>query len=297
VAAQRVLDGSHMLSGDFNAPPAQLREALTQRRSQIRLVDSGSGRWAALNTTVAPFDDVNVRRAVVAGFDRHAALLALGGSTIGQVASHFLPPGIPGFAQAGGTAGTGVDFLAHPGGDLALAASYLRRAGYQSGRYGGPPLLMVAPNEGNGPALAEIAKHSLERLGFQVRLRLLSQQVVMTRFCGVPSAKVDVCPDVGWARDFADGETMLAPTFSGAAPSNASRLDAPAIDAAMARAATVADPGARARAWAGVDRAVTALAPAVPLTWDKTSLLRSADVDGVVNAGLGTWDLRATSLR
>jgi peptide/nickel transport system substrate-binding protein len=65
----------------------------------------------------------------------------------------------------------------------------------------------------------------------------------------------------------------------------------------MARAATVADPRARAQAWGGVDREVTALAPAVPLTWDKTSLLRSADVAGVVNEGLGTWDLRATSLR
>jgi peptide/nickel transport system substrate-binding protein len=279
-----------------------LRQALRTRRSQVRLIDSGGGRWAALNTKIAPFNDVNVRRAVVAAFDRRAVLLALGGRTVGQTATHFLPPGMPGFDQAGGAAGAGADFLAHPDGDLAVAAAYLRRAGYASGRYSGRPLLMVAPSDGPGPRLAEIAQQSLERLGFKVRLRLLSQQVAMTRYCMVPAAKVNVCPDIGWTRDFADGETMLAPTFGGAAlgaagTTNVSQLADPGVDAAMARAAATRDAGARARAWGGVDRALTALAPAVPLVWDKTSLLRSADVAGVLNDGLGVWDLRATSLR
>ena len=85
-----------------------------RRREQLELVDSGGGRWAALNTQVAPFDNVNVRKAVVAGFDRQAALLALGGKNVGTVATHFLPPGMPGFDQAGGAKGTGVDFLGKP---------------------------------------------------------------------------------------------------------------------------------------------------------------------------------------
>ena len=83
---------------------------------QLELVDSGGGRWAALNTKVAPFDDVNVRKAVLAGFDRQATLLALGGKKVGTVATHFLPPGMPGFEQAGGADGTGADYLATPGG-------------------------------------------------------------------------------------------------------------------------------------------------------------------------------------
>ena len=85
-----------------------------KRPDQLELVDSGGGRWAALNTKVAPFDDVNVRKAVLAGFDRQATLLALGGEKVGTVATHFLPPGMPGFEQAGGAAGTGADFLAAP---------------------------------------------------------------------------------------------------------------------------------------------------------------------------------------
>ena len=53
------------------------------------------------------------------------ALLALGGETVGAVATHFLPPGMPGFEQAGGAAGTGADYLAAPSGDLAVAYQWL----------------------------------------------------------------------------------------------------------------------------------------------------------------------------
>ena len=106
-----------MASGDYMIPPAVLKQAFTKTPQQLKLVDSGGGRWAALNTQVAPFDNVNVRKAVLAGFDRQAALMALGGKNVGTVATHFLPPGMPGFDQAGGVKGTGVDFLGKPTGD------------------------------------------------------------------------------------------------------------------------------------------------------------------------------------
>jgi peptide/nickel transport system substrate-binding protein len=238
----------------------------------------------------------------VAGFNREAALMALGGKTVGTVATHFLPPGLPGFAQAGGVHGTGADFLAHPEGDRALAATYLRRAGYASGRYSGKPIDMVAPVEGNGRQIALIAKQSLESLGFHVRLHLLSQQVVMTRFCGSPPAKVQVCANVGWTRDFADAETFLDPTFDGKRitpqmNANTSQLNDPGVNAAIGRAEILTAPAARASAWGAIDRRITALAPAVPLTWDKVSMLHSADVHAVANENLGVWDLAFTSLR
>ncbi|HWK28752.1 MAG TPA: ABC transporter substrate-binding protein [Solirubrobacter sp.] len=302
LAARQVLTGSHMVSGDWLIPPAALKEAMTKYPKQLQLVDSGGGRWAALNTTVAPFDNVDVRKAVLAGFDRQAALLALGGKRVGTVATHFLPPGTPGFEQAGGAAGTGVDYLKQPSGDPAVAASYLKRAGYASGRYSGAPVLMVGPLDGNGRQLSEIAKGALEKLGFDVKLRLLSQQTVMTKYCTVPAAAVAVCPNVGWVRDFADGQTYLDPTFNGAhiAPvgnSNVSQLNAPSVNSAIEKAVLESDPQARADAWGAADREIVAQAPAVPLVWDKTPMASSADVDAVVNDGLGVWDFAFTSLR
>ncbi len=302
VAARRVLSGSKMLSGDWLLPPAVLKDALERRPSQVALVDSGGGRWAALNTKAAPFDNVDVRRAVLAGFDRQAALLALGGKRVGTVATHFLPPGMPGFAAAGGARGTGADFLATPGGNKALAASYLKRAGFASGKYAGKQILMVGPVDGNGRQISEIAKANLEALGFDVRLRLLSQEVVQTRYCGVPSAQVAVCPNVGWTRDFADGQTFLDPTFNGdhiapAGNANVSQLDDSKINAAIDAAKTLTDPARRAAAWAAVDREITAAAPAVPLVWDRVSMAHSADVSAVANESLGVWDLAFTSIR
>jgi peptide/nickel transport system substrate-binding protein len=302
VASRRILAGSHMASGDYMIPPAVLKQAFTKTPDQLDMVDSGGGRWAALNTQVAPFDDVNVRKAVVAGFDRQAAIMALGGKNVGTVATHFLPPGMPGFEQAGGVKGTGVDFLGNPAGDKAVAASYMKAAGFASGRYQGEPILMVGPSSGNGKAISQLAKQAFESVGFDVKLRLLSMEVVMTRFCGYPKAAVAVCPNVGWVKDFADGQTYLDPTFNGeniqpVGNSNISMLDDAGVNAAIDKAKTLTDPAARARAWGEVDRAITALAPAVPLVWDKVPMAHSKDVDGVPNEQLGIWDFAFTSIK
>ena len=302
MTSRRVLTGSDMVTADYLIPPAVLKEAMTKYKDQLSVVDSGGGRWASMNTTIAPFDDVNVRKAVVAGFNREATVLALGGKRVGTVATHFLPPGMPGFEEAGGVKGTGADFLADPAGDAAVATAYMQRAGYASGRYDGEPILMVGPADGNGRSISEIAKSAFEALGFDVKLRLVSQQIMQTKYCGSPAAAVAVCPNVGWTRDFADGQTFLDPTFNGEhiAPvgnANVSQLDAPSVNAAIDRAKTLTDPADRAAAWGEVDREIVAQAPAVPLVWDKVPMAHSADVKAVANENLGVWDFAFTSLR
>jgi peptide/nickel transport system substrate-binding protein len=303
IAARRVLEGESMVSGDWLLPPAVLKKAYEDTPEQLDLVDAGGGRWAAMNTKVAPFDDADVRKAVVAAFDRQGVLLALGGKAVGEVATHFLPPGTPGFDQAGGAAGTGVDFLASPKGDPAVAARYMRAAGYASGRYeGDEEILMVGPRDGNGAKVSELAKAAFETVGFKVNLRLLSQQAVMTKYCGSPTAAVAVCPNVGWVRDFADGQTYLDATFNGAnihpvGNANVSQLDDPGVNRLMEAAKVETEPAARAQKWGEVDRAITALAPAVPLTWDRTPMAHSKNVAAVANESLGVWDFAHTALR
>src|SRR4051794_15906196 len=127
VATRRILDGDGLVSGDFIPEPAALRSAVRHRPDQVEYVSIGS-QYAALNTRVAPLDDLDVRRAIVAATDRRALQLAAGGAVVGRLASHFLPPGVPGFEQAGGVRGPRLDFLAKPGGNVPLARRYLRRA-------------------------------------------------------------------------------------------------------------------------------------------------------------------------
>src|SRR3954452_20534820 len=75
--------------------------------------------------------------------------------------------------------------------DLALAAKYLRRAGFRSGRYEGEEkIAMVGVAGGASQREAEVAQAQFEKLGFEVDLRLFSGETMMTKFCGLPAAKV-----------------------------------------------------------------------------------------------------------
>jgi peptide/nickel transport system substrate-binding protein len=255
-----------------------------------------------LNTQLAPFDRINVRRAVIAGFDRERALRELGGRLAGRVATHFIPPDVPGFAEAGGAAGPRFDFVSDRNGSRARAGRYLRKAGYRQGRFtGGTRLLVVSSNDTLGRAAGRLARRQLVRLGFRVRLRLERFEKAL-QLCGTPSARVHACPTFGWIRDFPDAQSVLDPLFNGrnilpAGNNNLAQLDVPAINAAMDAAKALTDPGARAQAWAQVDRRVVGQAAAVPLSWPRSANIRSRDVIAEPSKSLATWDLSFIALR
>src|SRR3954453_17254913 len=303
VASRKILDGQGMINGDFSPDPAILKQVVTTNKDRLTLVPNGGGRWVAMNTTIKPFDDVNVRRAVVAGFDREAMRLTRGGQLIGDIPTHYTPPGVPGFEEAGGLKGPGIDFMSKPAGDPALAAEYFKKAGYASGKYeGNEELLMVGTSEGVAQKAAEVAKENCEKMGFKIRLRLVTQDAMYTKFCNSPPAKVAICPNVGWLKDFSDPQTYLDPTSNGdnilqTGNSNWSQLNDPQLNKMMNDAKTIPDPAERGKAWGEIDKRLTELAPAVDWVWDKTPLIRSPNVNGVSSAFLGQWDLAFTSLK
>ena len=304
VASRRILTGESMVNGDWTPPPTILKQATTDYKDQLVIVPGATIRYISMNTTVKPFDDPNIRKAVVAGFDRNALRLARGGALIGDIATHFLPPTIAGFEEAGGMKGTGVDFINDTGEpNMELAAEYMKKAGYPSGKYTGTEkLLMVASNQSTAPDVAEVAKQNFEKLGFKTTLRLVTTNTMYTRFCSIPSANVASCPSAAWGKDFSDGQTMLDPVFNGdnitkQANNNYAELNVPAINDEMNAAKLLTDPKERAAAWAKADRDITAEAPGVPWLWDKWPNIRSKNVQGVVNLWNTSWDLTWSSLK
>jgi peptide/nickel transport system substrate-binding protein len=302
VSAQQVLTGSH-LALDTNPPAAQLRDAVTNRKGQFVQLPGGGYRYFPLNTTIKPLDNVNVRRAIIAAFDRDAALKARGGKFTGDIPTHFLPPGIPGFEEAGGMAGPGFDFLKNPRGDMTVAANYMKKAGFPSGKYtGSEKLLLVTANADPGKAQAEVAKAQLEKLGFKITFRTVPQDAVYTEWCQQPKRQVAICGSAGWFKDFTDPQSMLDPTFKGAnifkegGNNNLAQLDVPEIDAAMNKAASLQG-AERLKAWAEIDKMITSQAPAVPFDWDKTTIIWSKDVNGVGNPYFDTLDFTFTSFK
>jgi peptide/nickel transport system substrate-binding protein len=123
------------------------------------------------------------------------------------------------------------------------------------------------------------------------------------RFCALPKSKVQVCPNLGWVRDFADPQTVLDAAFNGAAISpennpNWPQLDDPKINAAMSKAEVAVGTEKRAQAWADIDRMITATAAAIPWLWDKQPNLFSADVRCVPELwNQGHCDLAYSSLK
>jgi peptide/nickel transport system substrate-binding protein len=296
--ARRVLDGRAAVTGSELAG-ADLARALRTRPAQVALPPAGEVTFIALNTRLAPFDNPNVRRAVSAALDQEALRGALGGAVVGEIPTHWIPPGVPGFAQAGARAGPGVDFLALRRGNVPLARSYLRRAGYTRGRITGLPVLeLVARRQPSGAAFAAATQKALAALGLRSRVRFLAFGPFIRACSRAP--RVAACLGYRWQRDLDDAASVLPPLFGAQglrAGTNVSRLSDPSLERLTDTAATTTGEADRAGLWADVDRQVTELAPGVPIVWNRDPNLRSDDVKGVLDPELAAWDLSFTSLR
>lgn len=304
VASRRILTGNGLVTGDFTLPPNILKQALSREKDQVNVTQTAAYRSIALNTTVKPFDNINVRKAVFAVYDRQALVLSRGGTAQGTPAWSFLPPGFPGYEQSGGaTPPAEFDFAKNFNGDPTLAASYMKKAGYPSGKYTGSDRpLLIGVAGGTGTKAAEITQAQLAKLGIKVKFRLVTPDAYLTKFCGSPKARVGICPSTAWGKDFNDGSTMLKPTFYGPAIApannvNYSELNDPAVNAAIEKAAALPPGAERDQAWADVNKLVVGTAAQIPYQWDKTVNAASKDVAAVLNVNNTSYDLNFTSLR
>jgi len=289
IASRRILQGSQLVQGD-GAPPAEvLKVAATQYKSQLIFSPSGGTRYIALNTTRPPFNNPNIRKAVVAGMDRNALRLARGGAIIGPLAWSYLPPDFPGGKQSGGLKPPAdIDFEQNEQGDPALAASYMKKAGFANGKYSGKAIFMPATNADPGKKMAEVAQAQLEKLGFKVNVRFLPQNTLYTKYCNSGKSNYDVCPNVGFFKDFLDGASLIKPTFYGPAiiPQNNTNwplLNDPSINKLIDTASATKPGEARDQAWADANIAIVKTAAAVPIVWDNQPIVASKDVNLVAD--------------
>jgi peptide/nickel transport system substrate-binding protein len=304
-ASKKILDSTGQVNGDFSIPGEALKDATNAGEGQLTLTPSGGDRYISLNTQKAPFDDINIRKAVIAASNRTDLRNTRGGELIGPVMTHFLAPNFPGFEEAGGLKGfDDLDYLKNPDGDMDIAAKYMKKAGFSSGKCEGSAceIDMVGDDSAPGSNTAEVFNDQLKQLGFKVNFQKVAHDVMFTKFCDVPKNEPDVCPNVGWIKDFQDPQAFLQVPFSGDSivesnNTNWPLLDVPAINKAMEKAVLIDDPEDRAQAWADVDHMIAEQAPAVPWVWDNQANIQSKDVAGVINLFNANWDLSYTSLK
>ncbi len=299
VAARQTLDSSNLLMAD-TPPSSVLKSAYEQHKTQLSIAPLGT-YYAALNTQTPPFNNINLRKAVIAAQDRQAYLLARGGQLVGQVATHFIYPEVPGYAQAGGAKGFGEDYLASPTGNMAVATKYMKLAGYPSGKYTGTaPVSIVGSNADPGPQEMQIVQNGLASLGFKTTIKAVPQQTMYSKFCGYVKAHVNVCPTAGWIEDFPDPYAALFVPFSGEAivpinNSNWAVLNDPAVNKGIDAAAAITDETARLAAFAKVDKQIVDDAPAIPEIYSNNALLKGTGVKGVLDPWNDDWNLSFSS--
>jgi peptide/nickel transport system substrate-binding protein len=300
-AVRKILTGDSQVNGDILPEPAGLKLAATKYPDQLTLTGGSGNRYISLNTSIPPFNDINVRKAVIASADRESLRLARGGELAGAIATHFIPADFPGFEEAGGEKGPNLDFIANPKGDPQLAAEYMRKAGFKSGKYeGDKPILIFGENAGVDKQVSEVVRDIFTKLGFKVTLREVSGDTVYTKFCNVPKTNYNVCATTGWIKDFNDPQSILDVPFNGASivPTNNSNwplLDVPAINKGLDKAKLVSDPQERLKAWGQLDDQIMAQAPAIPYLWDTQPGVNSKNVNLVINRFNATVDLSFTS--
>jgi peptide/nickel transport system substrate-binding protein len=304
VIGRQVLEGSHMVQNDAPAQPI-VKLAYEKYRSQLEISPNAGDHYVAINNSKGPFTNVNLRKAYWAALDREAMNKARGGSLVTIPMTHYLWPEIPGFEAAGGYAGPKVDYNEHPQGDMAVAEKYIKLAGYPSGKYTGGKTLTVVGATGNPESEdAQIATEALNKLGFKTKLTLVDKSVMYSKYCGVVSEEIDVCPNVGWVADFGDGQAVLNVPFNGklivtnGSNSNWGQVNHQKINAAMTAGEKLQGKEARANAWASIDRELVGEAVAAPYDWDKQPQIESKDVAGVGDLwNIGSWDYNYTSLK
>jgi peptide/nickel transport system substrate-binding protein len=319
VIGPQVLKGSHMVDGDTPSA-SDVKLAYQHYYNQLIAVPGAGDFYVAMNNSHGPFSNVNVRKALWAATDREAMVKASGGSIVGSPGTHFLYPGSLGFSQAGGDHGPNVDFNNYPAGNMSVAEKYMKLAGYKTGKYTGSYVVKVVGSTGD-PAdkTASIANQAVRSLGFKTNFTLVDQPVMYGKYCGVPKAQIDICPNVGWIRDWSDPQTLLDPTFAGyniVATNNSnwsmtSWQDWPKaaggtytsgpltpIDQAMKKAEAAVGTTNRAAAWAKVDEMLVNNAVAVPWYFTIQPNLEAKDVRGINDLwNIGSWDYGWTSLK
>jgi peptide/nickel transport system substrate-binding protein len=225
-----------------------------------------------LNVREPPFDDVRVRQALNYAVDRHRMVELAGGSSLAAPSCQVLPPGVSGYAPT-------CPFTRDPspgGGWSAPDLDRARRLIAASGTRGARVQLWGLPKYA---AVARYAGTVLSRLGYRVRVRILSSPESYFNYVNDSRHHVQV-GFTGWIADFHTASSFFEPfsceqVGTTAASTNVSKFCDRSVDAGFAAALAARGTDASAR-WAALDRRVLASAPVVPL-FSRRSLLLVSD--------------------
>lgn len=247
-------------------PADRLGELSTKYASQTHLDPVAGVFYMSLNTRVAPFDNVLVRRALNYATDRNATSKIFGGSKLARPSCQVLPPNFPGYRPyCPYSKGGGGKVWKAP--DLAKARALVEQSGTK-----GQEITIVNPNIPPGKSTGIYFRDLLNSLGYKAKLKLLALPV-FDPLVKNSRNKIQMNMQV-WFLDYPAASDFLYILTSCASfrPNNDSNANvaefcdkkiSAQMDKALALGAT--NQTAANRLWASVDRQVTDQAPWVTM--------------------------------
>lgn len=283
-ATDKILAGEMDYNGDFSIPPVKQKEILSSSATKHLIAYNATSciRYVSLNTTIAPFDNEQVRKAVHLVLDKRGMRAVRGGERTGSIATHMLLPGLSGFKEVGQKdydPYKTTDFA----GNVEAARDLMREAGYPTGLYTGPSVVMAGEASEIERRTADVIAASLGKIGIKVRREEHRRPALLARM-GVQKSGIAIGASAVWCWDYPDSYTVLAPLFDGRrirekGNTNYSQINSPSLNDLLDAAGRAAGDD-RAAAWAAVDKFVMDLAPVVPWLWDSSPHLVSPRVVG-----------------
>ncbi|MDP9149101.1 MAG: ABC transporter substrate-binding protein [Myxococcota bacterium] len=239
----------------------------------------------SMNTRMAPFDNVEVRRAVATAVDReHYKALKPAAIT---VVTQPLPPGVPGYDETA----VGQHY------DYAAALDHMRKAGYAydplTGAGGWPrPIVYPVYDQGLLVSTAQLLQQDLSKIGLRLELKVVSWSTFLALQHRPGAVAIS---QASWEMDYPDASSFFDPLFTTAsinpeASFNTAFYSNPPFDALVARAHREIDPTVRR----GLYRDATAIlvddAPWAFAYSYHFFVLRQAYVRGLAKRAIGAFD-------
>ena len=277
--------------------PAALATVLNDPNLKAQADNPSAARlwFTNINPHVAPFDNIECRKAVLYATDRVSYQSAFGGPFAGgDIATGLMPPQIPGFQK----------FDLYPAGadnhgDLDKAKQSLAACGKPNGFDATIAYRTERPKE---KAVAEAMQAALKRVGINLTIKGLPQKGYFADFAGKPSYRDSNnlgLIENGWGADWNDGFGFLSQIVDSrtirdaGGSSNFSVYDSN-VDKMIDDAMSQTDTGKRNALWGQIDQAVMKDAVILPGVWAKALTLRSKHATNVfVNDAFGQYDYMA----
>ena len=240
-------------------PAAQYRRLSLQDPGQLHANPQFAVDFAPLNTHLAPFNDLRVRRALNYAINRREIGRLYGGPGYASPACQVIAPGLPGYRRY-------CPYTPHPRPDGAWKAPDMARARRlvaQSGTRGERVELWGLTDPGFvPPATASYIAGVLRVLGYRVHLRLVPFATITPAMW----KRMQISVGGDWLANYPDPSSYLPQFFAcGGGNSNGYYCN-PALDRKMQHAELLelTDPPRATATWESVDRQLTNKAVWVP---------------------------------